>query len=251
MHNHQIYKLKTMAIFVGPRVINITNSNVVGTGTGFTVHTFSTPGASSFTPTGTGTIDVLVVGAGGGGRGPGFHGGGGGGSARYTRFIPVIGGTSYPITIGTGAIPSGTPGGPTIFSYNGGTITAPGGGGGGPGSGAGIPNPLGSGGGSSFPYPDQTGGGIGANVIGLGFNGSPWTPNSRTGGGGGAGGAAILDAGGIGLSNNITGSTVFYGAGGSGWPGGPSTPSTFGTGGTGGPGMPVGVPGCIIIRYIT
>jgi hypothetical protein len=239
-----------MAIFVGPRVVNISNSNVVGTGTGFTVHTFSTPGTSSFTPTGTGTIDVLVVGAGGGGRGPGYHGGAGGGSALYRTFIPVIGGTSYPIFIGTGAIPSGTPGGPTTFSYNGGTIIAPGGGGGGPGSGAGVPNPLGSGGGSSNPGGPPPNKGFGANIIGFGFDGADIV-GSTTGGGGGAGGKAIGGTGGIGLANSITGSTVLYGAGGSGWPGVPPAPSIFGAGGNGGPGQPTGQPGCIIIRYIS
>jgi hypothetical protein len=235
-----------MAIIVGQRISNLANSTTVSTATtGYVVHTFSTPGSMTLTSTGSGSIvDILVV---GGGGGAGLFGpartGGGGGSVLYAKNIPLIGGVSYPITIGSGGIFATSSGGPTIFNYNGGSITSPG------GAQGSASNPLGSGGG---------GGGLGANVIGLGFNGGV-SPSPRIGssGGGAASAGGTGAAGGAGLIYNISGTSACYGGGGGG--GGPgsttgpidvnSTPTDFGLGG-GSPTGQNGNPGCIIIRYI-
>ena len=251
-----------MAIFVGPRVTDISNATTVSiANTYYKVHTFSTPGTTSFTPKGSGFIDVLIVGGGGGSGADNtsWDGGGGGGSVLYQKNVPVIGGVSYPITIGgPGASAVNTPfgfGGNSILSYNGGTITAPGGAfaanrGSNP-SAAGN-NPLGSGGGGAR---GPIAGGAGANIFGYGFPGGNGGPGTG-GGGGGAGGAGSPSndggRGGPGVPYSITGSPVFYGGG-----GGPGTsqlhptsfPTMFGLGGTA-PNIP-SRPGVIIITYIS
>ena len=251
-----------MAIIVGPRVTNITNATTVSiANTYYRVHTFSTPGTTSFTPTGSGYVEVLVVG-GGGGSGTdntSWDGGGGSGSVLYVKNVPVINGVSYPITVGGfGARADNTPtgfGGTSTLAYNGGTITAPGGAfaanRGSIPSAAGS-NPVGSGGGGAR---GPIAGGTGANIFGYGFPGGNGGGSSG-GGGGGAGGAGSPSAsggrGGPGVPYSITGSPVFYGGG-----GGPGTSqlhptssfSDFGLGGTA-PSTPAR-PGVIIIRHMT
>ena len=81
----------------GGDLITYTNKGIV--------HRFTTVGTPTFTPAFTGNIEVLVV-AGGGGGGTHHGGGGGGGGVIYQRSFPVVSGTPYPITVGTGA-PSG------------------------------------------------------------------------------------------------------------------------------------------------
>jgi len=248
-----------MAILVGPRIRNITNATTVGTTTtGFTVHTFSTPGATTFTAQGSGIVEVLVVGGGGGGgAAPGpdtWNGGAGGGSVLYAKNVPLIDGVSYTATVGSvGASGTSSPlgfGGTSILTYNNGNITSPGGGYGArhaSGGYAAANNPVGSGGGGSRNFPS---GGLGVDVIGLGFGGGAG-PNG--GGGGGAGGAgqpaSTTAFGGIGVSYSITGVSTYYGGGGAGTPipHPTSFPTMFGWGKRGnGSG---GNPGCIIIRY--
>jgi len=243
-----------MAIIVGNRISNITNSTTVKTDySGYVVHTFSTPGATTFSVTGTGTVvDVLVVGGGGAGAVNGrtnWAGGGGAGATLYSKNIPLVAGVSYPIIIGAGGLGPSS-GAATTFTYNGGSITAQGGGfGGGPsGTAAGGPSPQASGG-AGFPI------GIGANVVGLGFPGQPAGGPGAPGGGGGAGSAGVLQGvGGQGVPYTITGSPIFYSGGGSG--GQPlhptSFPTMFGLGGSTATSTPgaAGNPGCVIIRYI-
>jgi len=244
-----------MAIIVGNRISNITNSTTVKTDySGYVVHTFSTPGATTFSVTGSGTvIDVLVVGGGGGGGlnpRTNWAGGGGAGATLYSKNIPLVAGVSYPIIIGAGGLGPFS-GAATTFTYNGGSITAQGGGFGSPGPGnSGGPSPQASGG-AGNPA------GTGANVIGLGFPGQVAGGPGNPGGGGGAGsagGSFLQGVGGQGVPYTITGSPIFYSGGGSG--GQPlhptSFPTMFGLGGSTATSTPgaAGNPGCVIIRYI-
>src|SRR5680860_683146 len=89
---------------------------------GYTVHTYTTVGNSTFTPTGSGSVEILVVGGGGGGR-SNLSGGGGGGGV-LTGVEAVTG--NMTVTVGTGGA-AGSPGDNSIF----GTQTAVGGGRGG------------------------------------------------------------------------------------------------------------------------
>ena len=236
-----------MAILVGQRLVNLTNSTTVSTATtGYVIHTFSTPGTTSFAPTGSGLAEVLVVG-GGGGRGTfgPAKSGGGGGSVLYAKNILLISNTTYPITIGQGTVGGGVggPGGNTILNYEGGNILSPG------GAQGSTSNPLGSGGGGIA--------GIGSGVVGYGFPGG-LSPSPRIGssGGGASSGGGTNTPGGAGLSYSISGTLRSYGGGGGG--GGPgsttgsihpnSSPTDFGLGG-GSPTGDSGNPGCIIIRY--
>jgi hypothetical protein len=217
------------------------------------VATFTTPG--TWTSAVTGNIKILVV-AGGGGGGfanptTGGGGGGGGGGVVYCTSFPVVSGTVYTYTVGTGG-PVFTNGGDSYFN---GVIRGVGGGAGGGDPNAIVPPSVGSDGGSG-------GGGAGPNIppvvgaVGLqpsipqpasctnyGNNGG-WRnlgqPVNRSAGGGGAGSVGTPASpgpgpGGNGISISITGSPVYYGAGGGG---GSYTPNAFagGTGGTGGGG---------------
>lgn len=182
------------------------NDIIVGPST-YRVHIFYSSGDIIFS-TG-GNVEVLVVGGGGsGGRGSSGHGGaggGGGGGIQYSSSFAVTA-TTYAITIGAGGLTpnpgvnsNGNPGGSSIFS----TLTAGGGLGG-----VRWNNPSGNGGASGTPQSyaggvqnvDQGGGGGGA--AGIGGNG---IQASSFGG-----------AGGIGISYNITGTAIYYGAGGGG-----------------------------------
>lgn len=247
-----------MGFIAGPRVTSATGGTISSI-TGAIVHTFGTPGSQTFIPNGNGTVDVLVVAGGGGGTGSlGANeiSGGGGGSVFYQRFVPVLSGVSYPITVGAGGIEI-TAGAATTFNYNGGSITARGGAGGVPSSDSipGKSNPLGSGSGGSGAIIGRAGvGGTGNGNPGYGFPGGNGS-DGFTGAGGGAGGAASGNVGGIGVSYTINGTSLFYGGGGAGWPGGSlgsgSLPTNFGLGGSGGVGLQPSRPGCVIIRYIT
>jgi hypothetical protein len=247
-----------MAIIVGQKIVNISNATTVGiTTNGFTVHTFSTVGVTTFTAQGSGLVEVLVVGGGGGGSftNSSWDGGGGGGSVLYAKNVPLIGGVSYTATVGgAGIAVTNTPagfGGTSILAHNNGSITAPGGGYGGCRNPAYVAanNPVGSAGGDARSAGI---GGIGAGIIGYGFPGGPGTvPSSFGGGGGGAGGAGGIAVGGTGLPYSITGVSTFYGGGGC-----PSAmnansfPTMFGLGQSPLGGAPVGGNrGCIIIRY--
>ena len=244
-----------MTIYVGPRISSATGGTITNIA-GFTVHTFTSSG--TFVPNGSGFAEVLVVGAGGGMTGSIWSSGGGGGSVVYQKFVPVLSGVPYTMNVGTGGVSVSRIA--STCTYNGGSITAPGGGG------NGENNPLGSGGGGAVNSPAT----IGAGVIGLGFSGGRGCPSGSSGligsGGGGAGSfgrdgqvigiptTPITGQGGIGVSYSITGVSRYYGGGGSGVLTGlnpSSSPTDFGLGGSGpGPSTPSN-PGVIIIRYIS
>lgn len=197
-----------MGIVVGSIAARASGGTISTAGL-FTIHTFTTPGANTFTPASTGLLDILLIGAGGwGGDGSGTgSGGGGAGATVFRKFVPVVAGTPYPVVVGPVSGPQ-SPGGNTIFnapSVGVASITAYGGATGTPDfSPLSNPSPNASGGGAG----KNSNPGAGANVYGIGFpgggKGSP--PNVNPGGGGG-------------------------GAGGSGTPG-------F-SGGNGGPGVPI------------
>ena len=224
-----------MSILVGPVILSATGGTISAI-TGYTVHTFSSPGAATFTPSQNGNIEVLVV----GGGGITDNGGGGGGAVFYKKLVSVTSGTPYPITVGSVGSPGGQ-GGISSCTFNNATIIAYGGGAGGLNSGFPSPNASGGGAGSG----SGGGGGTGANVTGLGFPGGS-SPSISKGGGGGAGGpggpAESGSMGGIGVSYNTTGTSQYYGAGAGGFgsPNGGLPGASYGTGNT---------PGAVIIRY--
>lgn len=221
--------------------VAVTGSNVAWT---FTA-------SGTFTPNFTGAVEALIV-AGGGAGGTSdcnsWSGAGGAGGLVYHSAYPVVSGTSYTATVGTGGsspsyptIGRGGNGNPSSLSGSGSpTMTAVGGGGGG-----GFGGPLGSGqdpngganggsgggaaagyngpfsGGSSTQSPSGGGTGYGSSGGGMpnGFQ-----PHYGGGGGGGAGGSgddgsgtgAFGGAGGAGLTYAISGSSVGYAGGGGG-----------------------------------
>jgi hypothetical protein len=164
-----------MSILVGPVTLSATGGTISSI-TGYKVHTFSTPGVSTFIPSQNGTIEVLVVGGGGLPTISGTsRGGGGGGAVIYNKFVNVTSGTSYPITVGNvgvaGSIGESSSFGTTLNAYGGGSGGTPG-----------TSSPNASGGGGTG---NGTTGGVGAGSIGLGFPGGLGGP---VGGGGGGGG---------------------------------------------------------------
>jgi len=236
---------------------------------GFTIHTFTTPG--SFTvSSGTADIEYLVVGGAGGGAFGYGSGAGGGGGVRESVSYSIVPGT-YPVTVGPGGQggPSHTNGSDSVF----GSITARGGG---KGEQYGFPTPVATAGGS--------GGGGGGAPNGINSGGAGNTPTTigeyiqgqRGGdgeisplyGGGGGGGVASVGlpgngngsggSGGRGLVSTISGSSVTYASGGTGgsYSGGAGAPGAAnrgiggGGGGNGNPGGPGGS-GVVIIRYAT
>jgi len=243
----------------GPSFITATGGTITTSGD-FKIHTFtgdgcfvvSSVGNSPTVPTGgPSNVDYLVVaGGGGGGVGvggaPNQQGGGGGGSGGYRTSYPSPAGvtpvttTSYPITVGAGGAGGpagqGSSGNSSIFS----TITSSGGGGGGEGgggpgasggSGAGGGGPGGPGGTGNTPPVSPSQGNSGG-------SGGPGTDKSG-GGGGGASESGNTDgqkAGGDGLSNSITGSSVTYAGGGGGGGGLNNTPAGVAGDGGGGAG---------------
>ncbi len=262
-------------------------SNVRGappfiTATGGTITTCGNCKIHTFTGPGTFTVNNLacspannalayMVVAGGGGGAAAYGGGGGAGGFREGRNNPITPYTasplaaacsaltatvsSYPITVGAGAVglgpsfsPNGSSGNPSIFS----TITSTAGGGGGgsdaaPGAAGG---PGGSGGGGGYFAP-----GCGLTPVGTG-NTPPVSPAQGTNGGaskpppfyssGGGGGATVAGAagtcstggnGGAGATTCISGSpTAYAGGGGGGSYFGAGIQVPGGTGGTGGGG---------------
>jgi len=189
-------------------------------------------------PAGVTTVDYLVVGGGGGGGDTRGGGGGAGGMLSGTGFS-VTAGTEYTITVGAGgagsaqSIDPGASGGNSVFS----TLTAIGGGGGAGSADGGQATNGGSGGGGTQDYPPSHGTG----TAGQGNNGGTGAGASNYGAGGGGGKGAVGTNGtttvggngGVGESNSITGSAVFYAGGGGG---GTYTSSTPGSGGNGGGG---------------
>lgn len=233
--------------------------------------------------------------AGGGGGAGGYRSSvigqlSGGGASAESR-LTVTSDTSYPVVIGAGGaggtsgpgdygatIAPGLNGSDSIF----GPIISTGGGGGGAGGnvtgGDAIPRrtgKVGGSGGGSTAYALNSGAGFiagGAGTANQGFAGGSATSSSNgvaTAGGGGAGGAgqsasaggggSSSGSGGLGLSSNITGTSVIRASGGSAWQaaavagGGGGSNSINGTANTGGGGGDAGIggSGVVIIRYLT
>lgn len=207
------------------------------------------PDPNSFTAA---NVSVLVVGGGGGG-GTGMGGGGGGGGVIYNAAYTVRG--SVDVTVGAGGAGAaaglgssrGANGGNSQF----GSLIAFGGGGGGtqystntypPGSGASA------GGNAAYLQTTPASAILGQGNLG-GNNASPYYP----GGGGGAGGAGTTNpgTGGVGVVNDIMGTSYYWGGGGggSGYTGIGGNGGAGGGGGgaigttTGGSGLNAGKPG--------
>ncbi|MCX5814925.1 MAG: hypothetical protein NTX75_01605, partial [Proteobacteria bacterium] len=225
----------------------------------YKMHTFT--GSGTLTVTRGGDAEYLVVGGGGrgmggGGSGSGYtYGGGGGGGVMQGSLSISIGNIS--VTVGAGENSS-------AFS----SITAPPGGNGRTGS---DRDCGGSGGASGAPQNNPGG------ILLPGSSGMTWYPycSLQSGGGGGAGGAGsntsgldwqVKGHGGPGIATAISGTPVYYGAGGgggaSGWGamggiggGGNETKNgTPNTGGGGGGRYNFGTPGyggsgIVIVRY--
>ena len=229
-------------------------------------------------------VRILVVGGGGAGgshAGSNGTGGGGGGKVVDVTSFSLVSGITYNISVGAGGAGvysnGGSNGGESKFSYS--TtlnIIAPGGGGGG-----GANNGTGNSGGSSGGAHCN---GIPSSLVAATLTGTTGTGTAYgnkggssngcgTGGGGGGAGTAGKDAasasspaaGGAGISMDITGSSLIYGAGGGGSPNGAaggagagaagSSASTIlgnyggGGGGTGNSTSGAGGSGVVIIRY--
>ncbi len=198
------------------------------------------------------SVEYLVVGGGGAG-GAGSGSGGGGAGGYRTGSLTLSPATNYSVVVGTGGLPStntvrGGSGTQSQFS----SIYASGGGGG--GSEADVSSGFragasgGSGGGGC--YINTGAGGAG----GLGNSGSYSPPEGYNGGngalaagsnygGGGGGGAGSVGSnapgsgqggnGGLGVSNSITGTSLFYAGGGGGGAQNSGVGATPGSGGSG------------------
>jgi hypothetical protein len=187
-------------------------------------------GSGSITFTKDGLVDVLVVAGGGGATGNVGWGAGAGGRIRRDNVFVTA--ASQTVTIGAGGAGGATRGGQSSIA----DLTAVGGG---------INRhnvvDLQAFGGSSG---SGNGGSLaGQNVAGqgnIGFVGG-------TGGGGGAGGAGGATAGGVGVADSITGTSVTLSAGGSssGGAGGANTGN-----GAGGSGANAGGSGVVVVRVL-
>jgi hypothetical protein len=234
-------------------LITATSSGATVTTVGnYKLLTYTTSGTFTVTdaPVGS-TVEVLLIGGGGAG-GTGYGGGGGAGGYYYSSTM-AISASSYTVTIGAGATSTsvtlgvGASGSSTSFNSQ----TALGGGGGGEyNTNTSVKGTNGGSGGGA--------GGVGTTSASIGTGTSTQGNNGGTaagtgassafgGGGGGAGAVGsnasgtVAGAGGVGLVNPITGSTVgqnvsstYYVAGGGG--GGGYTGGTAGSGGNGGGG---------------
>lgn len=193
----------------------------------YKIHTFTS--SDTLVVTSGGNVEILVVGGGGGGGGSGsgwsYSGGGGAGGVVHQESFSVTTG-SHAVTVGSGGSQN-SDGNDSTFS----TLIAYGGG---SGSGPSAATSGGSGGGSRWA--NFT---IGGGMSGQGHDGG----NASLGDGGSAGGGgagavggspspgAYCANGGIGVSDSITGSAVYYGGGGGG--GGQSSYCSGGNGGGG------------------
>ena len=232
-------------------------------------------------------IDFLVV-AGGGGAGnyqwagtTYYNGGGGGGGFRSSTdgrggglasdaTLVSAFATNYTVTVGAGGAAgadnaaSGSTGADSVFA----TITSKGGGGGGASSGNGLDGGSGGGAGSHHSNGSSgTGGAALTSPVVHGYRGGNSTGNNSSpgsAGGGGAGGQGVDHTSGQNGTNGgpakvatITGSNVYYaagGGGGRGWGGSNGSAGTNARGGansgdgkTGGGGA--GESGAVILRY--
>ncbi|MEI6850832.1 MAG: type II secretion system protein [Candidatus Saccharibacteria bacterium] len=217
----------------------------------YTVHKFTTVGTSSLTCTNAVSAQVLVVAGGGGGV---SGGGGAGGVINNMTF--TVNAQAYSVTVGNGgsggnaaSAAGATNGQNSVFS----TLTAVGGGYGGKNDLASSATVGGSGGGGGSTSTVQTNGGAGTTgqgnaggTVTSSYYASPY-PSAGGGGAGGVGsnptGASTSGNGGIGISNSISGSSVYYGGGGGGSTWNNGTHGSGGNGGGGAGGYPNGVAG--------
>jgi len=237
----------------GESFITATGGNCVSTvDSNFKMHKFTGPGTFTVCSVGSGTnnrVDYMIV-AGGGGGGYHYGAGGGGGGFRESKTAAVSGcwtasplastctvtvtAQGYPIVVGAGGAShpscggaSGGNGSKGNDSSGLGKTSTGGGYGGGANSGTQNGGPGGSGGGA---------GGTGSGGSGGTGNdpsvsppqgepgGGPSSTNAGSGGGGAGGAGTANKVAGAGISNNITGSSVFYSGGGNaGPPGGQPT----------------------------
>ena len=213
----------------------------------YTVRSITATGSTNFVTDAALTVDYLIVGGGGAG-GMGDGGGGGGGAGGY------ISATSQSLAAGTFAAVVGTGGTGIASNIDGagghGTDSSfnsqiAGGGAGGPANdNAGVAGNTANGGsGSGNSGGPGTGSGGAAGTQGTANAGGSGTDNNG-GGGGGAGavggnavGTSAPGNGGVGLSNSITGSAVYYAGGGGGSTETTSSGSSGGNGGGGNGGI--------------
>jgi hypothetical protein len=230
--------------------------------------TYSAGSYTWTTPDGASATKLLVVG-GGGGAGGGYVGAGGGaGGYVYNASYSIDASTNYIVTVGAG----GAGGGFQVIGSNGsssyfGDVEAYGGGGGGSYSGKAPPacpvNGCGSSGGAGWNVSDANIRAASQGNIGTGNQSSSHgctgnTCNGNSGGaGGGAGGAgqkhttavaltananvpsgyySTTPTGGIGLANDITGTSTYYAGGGGSGSDGLGGNGGLGGGGNGGSG---------------
>jgi hypothetical protein len=244
-------------------------------GINYRVHEFTTVGVSTFTVTdGYGEVEYLIVGAGAGGGG-GWQGGGGGAGGLVTNVgvspFTILPG-SYTVTVGAGGTGCRKTG--TNNPTNGGNssigvvgiTTAIGGGRGASENPNNAADSGGSGGGGAH-FVGTTGASGTSGQGNSGGNGLSTGSEFSGGGGGGAGGAGTTatsgvatPAGGIGLSNDITGTSITYAVGGDGrnrnnpatGADGTNNRGNGGSGGSSGSGIGIGGnggSGIVIIRY--
>jgi hypothetical protein len=236
---------------------------------GYRVHVYTNVGSGTFNVTAAGHVEALVVGGGGGG---GYEVGGGGGAGGFinSHAYPIAVG-SHTVTVGAGGsggtsangLPAGS-GSNSVFA----SLTAIGGGGGGNYK-TSVPGTNGAtggsgGGGSGYTYPGSPGSGTPGQGNDGGPLGSPAGTALTGSGGGGAGGiggtgvqgVTNYAAGGVGVTNAISGVPEVYATGGKGggntWTG--ATAGAANTG-NGGDGQGNGTAGCnggsgiVIVRY--
>ena len=241
-NNTSIYGKLDFYSVVSTGTNSSTNSLVATGGTitmngNYRIHTFTNENVVTnfVVPPGSLDCEILIV-AGGGGGGGNSAGGGGGGGVIITNIS--VSGTNN-IFVGPGGSGGGiaTKGGMGTNSYFGSIIAYGGGGGGYAYNGIeGLPGGCGGGGGAQKPL-----GAGGAGTSGQGYaGGNGLSGAGQSGGGGGAGSLGsngvsdhVSGNGGIGKSNDISGTMYFYGGGGGG---GGNVTGTAGSGGSGGGG---------------
>lgn len=246
---------------------------------GYTIHSFTTTGTSTFTPpAGISNVEVLIIAGGGAGGYLGLGGGGGAGGLLSSSSFPVTVGSNT-VYVGAGGAPASSTGGYSLINstvalgggrgaYENGAVPAVAGGSGGGGvytaqtGAAGTAGQGYAGGSDAGGNPPYAGGGGGSSGVGpaqvgsTGGNGGPGTSSSITGSavtyacGGGAGGYAPAGgaAGTAGCASAGNGNAANNGAGAaatanSGSGGGGGAGGGAGSGGAGGSGI-------VIIRYI-
>jgi len=232
-------------------------SEVTARGTTYRVHTFLTPGTSSFTVSNVGSVtpnvEYLLVAGGGGGATDGDVGGAGGGGGVLTGTVAVTAQT-YSVVVGAGGArgtgPDETGVGGGSNGSNGGNstfagLTAVGGGGGGTRGNNGLSGGSGGGGGdaSNLGGAGTSGQGFaGGNAPGMNSNGG-----RDSGGGGGAGGAALGNLNGPAMFSSIGGG--YFAKGGIGAQAGVGRIAGADNTGDGGDGTRNGGSGIVVIRY--